>query len=141
MKLLRRSGVGRIDVAYWKIRPYLPSKLLSKLESLMPFSTPEEKQLKKLRILGEGIGLSSKEVSAAYSPPLNLTHWRSRLTPLSACVMILVIFIGGYLIIAFVALDNPNYWPSTETYRFGSLYGTINPQDFDSDVFTMDVIT
>ena len=92
-------------------------------------------------MLGEEIGLSCKEVSAAYSPPLNLTHWRSRFTPLSACIMILVIFIVGYMIIAFLALDYPNYWPSTETYQFGSLYGTIKPQDFDSEVSTMDVIT
>ena len=123
---MRWSGVGRIEVEYWKIRPYLPSNLKSKLESFMPFRNPEQKQLKKLEMLGEEIGLSCKEVSAAYNPPLDMAHWRSRLTPFTACVMILAVFIVTFLIFTFA---NNHYPPST--YEFGTRYGTLKPQDFN----------
>ena len=97
----------------------------------MPFRNPEEKQLKKLEKLGEEIGLSSKEVLAAYNPPLNLTHWRSRLTPFTACVMILAVVIVTFLIFALPSTYNP---PST--YEFGTRYGTLKPQDFNQSEYS-----
>ena len=139
---MRWSGEGWMEVAYWKLRYFLPSNLRSRLESWILLRPPEEKQLRKIEMLGESIGLSRSEVSATYNPPLNMAHWRSRFTPFSACVMILVIMVVGYMIIAFVALGNPNYLPPTDsTYRFGSLYGTIKPQDFSPTVPSKKVMT
>ena len=88
----------------------------------------EEKQLKKLEVLGKEIGLSGKEVSAAYNPPLDMALWRSRLTPFTACVMILAVIIVSFLLFALPAIYNP---PSTSTYAWGSRYGTVKPQDFN----------
>jgi hypothetical protein len=131
-----------IEVAYWRVQCYLPSNIRSKIESLILRRPSEERQLRKLDMLGKNIGLSRSEVLATYNPPLNMSHWRSRFTPFSACVMILVIMVVGYMIIAFVALSNPNYFPPpNSTYRFGSLYGTIKPQDFGSAGSSKRVVT
>lgn len=126
---MRWSGVRQIGIAYWKIRPFLPSNLRTQLESLVQYRTPPEKQLKKLEMLGESIGLNRKEVVAAYTTPTNLTQWSARrLTPFSACVMILVILVVSFLILAL-----PSIYAPPSTYAWGTRYGSIKPQDFRSD--------
>ncbi|MFW9973832.1 MAG: hypothetical protein ACFFDQ_01015 [Candidatus Thorarchaeota archaeon] len=121
-----------MEVAFWKLRSYVPFNLKSRFDSLILLKTPNEKQVEKMVSLGESIGLSSQEVLATYNPPQNLAHWRSRLTPLTTFVMVLGIIIVGFLIFALSNPSIPINSPPTSTYVFGSRYGTIRPDDFRS---------
>jgi hypothetical protein len=116
-----------VEGVYWRFRSYLPFSLRTKFDSLILLRTPEEKQLGKIESLGKDIGLSSNEISAAYNPPLNLAHWRSRMTPFTICIMILGIVFVSFLILV---LSSPSY--PNPTYEFGTRYGTIRPDCFKS---------
>jgi len=96
------------------------------LDGLILRTSADKNQLKKLELLGEKIGLNEKEVVAAYNPPFNMTHWRSRLTLFTTCVLILAVFVVSFLLFTLGTINNP---PST--YAWGTRYGTIKPQDFN----------
>jgi hypothetical protein len=128
MKLLSLQTVkstGFFQSAYWKVQLYLPSSLRPSFDNLALNTEIEGGQIEQLEMLGEEIGLNRKEVYAAYTPPLNVEHWRSRMTPFTACVMILIILIVSLLI---ASVPSPYYPPST--YPTGARYGSIKPLDF-----------
>ena len=125
-------SAGPIQSGYWKIHPYLPSSLRTNLDGFLFMRSIDDKHLEKLEILGKSIGLKKNEVSAAFNPPLNMTHWRSRLTPFSTCVMLLAIALVSFLILILASPNNPVYGPPTSTYVFGTRYGTIRPDCFPS---------
>ena len=129
MKILNLDTIrsaGFFQSAYWMIRSYLPSALRTRFDKPVLHTEIEENQIERLEMLGEKIGLNRKEVHAAYSPPLNTTHWRSRVTPFTACVMILVILIVSFVI----AMNTSPHFPPSTTYPTGTRYGSIKPQDF-----------
>lgn len=93
----------------------------------MQYRAPTAKQLKRIEILGERIGLNRDEVYAAYDNPTNLTQWSERrLTPFSACIIIIIIIIAGLVILVLTG----NYPEPYQVYSAGPRYGSIKPQDF-----------
>jgi hypothetical protein len=94
----------------------------------MQYRAPSEKQLEKIEMLGERMGLTRNEVYAAYNPPINPANGRSRLTPLWTCITILII-----IIVVIVIIIVGNYLNPPSVYGFGPRYGSIKPQDFISE--------
>ena len=95
---------------------------------MMQYRAPSEKQIEKIEMLGERMGLTRDEVYAAYNPPVNLAGGRSRLTPLSACITFLII-----IIVVIVIIIVGNYLNPPTVYGYGTRYGSIKPQDFISE--------
>ena len=99
-------------------------------DGFAPIQYPTRKQLAEIEALGESIGLDKKEVYAAAGGPIGDAHLTKRqISPLSACIIILIILISGFVILVLAG-----YYPESPfVYGAGTRYGSIKPQDFISD--------
>ena len=100
------------------------------VDRFTPIQSPTRKQLAEIESLGESIGLDKQEVYAAARSPIGDAQLtRRQITPLSACIIILIIIISGFAILVLTG-----YYPEPPfVYGAGTRYGSIKPQDFISD--------
>lgn len=130
MKELRWSGRGTVGYAYLKFRDFLPTTMKMVADEFIRIRFPTRKQLAEIEALGKCIGLDGKEIYAATGFPINNEYLQKRrLTPLSVCIMVLVIIIIGFVILVLTG-----YFPRPpEVYGAGTRYGSIKPKDFIVD--------
>ncbi|MFW9844234.1 MAG: hypothetical protein ACFFEV_06650, partial [Candidatus Thorarchaeota archaeon] len=97
--------------------------------------SPTRKQLSKIAMLGESIGLERNEIIAAVDAPLSSQSMSGpgRLGIFIRLILLTIIVVVTILIVWTVV--DPFSSPIS-TYTPGTDYGTIRPQDFEMQVVT-----
>ncbi|MFW9844235.1 MAG: hypothetical protein ACFFEV_06655 [Candidatus Thorarchaeota archaeon] len=113
------------------MRPYLPRSLVSYIERVFGKSSPTRTQMNEITRLGRSIGLERNEIIAAVDAPLSSQGVPSegRASILIPIVLVSILVVVSALLI-WAAVD-PDSFPF-HLYVPGTLYGTIQPQDFSS---------
>lgn len=113
------------------LRPYLPKQMFSYFKRTVQRPSPTTKQLSELTKLGESIGLARNEVIAAIDAPLaEQGPSGSGRKPMVITFILVAIAIAVWSLFIWYVVS-PETFP-IPTYRYGTLYGTIRPQDFSS---------
>lgn len=113
------------------LRPYLPKQMFSYFKRTVQRPSPTTKQLSELTKLGESIGLARNEVIAAIDAPLaDQGPSSSGRKPMMITFILVAIAIAVWSLFIWYIVS-PETFP-IPTYRYGTLYGTIRPQDFSS---------
>ena len=113
------------------MKPYLPRSVFAQLEPITRKPSPTKVQLEKISRLGESIGLHRKEIVAAIDAPLanqGITS-KERLSLFISLIVVSVVVVISVLLL-WLAVDPESFPIPTPTYIPGSLYGSIQPQDF-----------
>ncbi|NHI89598.1 MAG: hypothetical protein EAX87_08750 [Candidatus Thorarchaeota archaeon] len=113
------------------LRPYLPKQMFSYFKRTVQRPSPTPKQLGELTKLGESIGLARNEVIAAIDAPLaEQGSSGSGRKPMMITLILVATAIAVWSLFIWYVVS-PETFP-IPTYRYGTLYGTIKPQDFSS---------
>jgi hypothetical protein len=113
------------------LRPYLPKRMFSYLKQTIQKPNPTTKQLSELTRLGELVGLERNEIIAAIDAPLaDQRSSGSGRQPMMITILLVTIAVAVWSLFIWYVVS-PETFP-IHTYRYGTLYGTIKPQDFRS---------
>jgi hypothetical protein len=113
------------------LRPYMPKQMFSYFKRTIQKPSPTPKQLGELTKLGESIGLERNEVIAAIDAPLaDQGPSGGGRHPMMITFILVAIAIAVWSLFIWYVVS-PETFP-IPTYRYGTLYGTIRPQDFSS---------
>jgi len=113
------------------VKAYLPRKIFSQIERVFGKPNPTREQLREITQLGESVGLKKNEIIAAIDAPLanqGITS-KERLSLFISLIAVSVVFVISVLL-QWLAVDSESVPIPTPTYIPGSLYGSIQPQDF-----------
>jgi hypothetical protein len=120
------------------MKPYLPRRIFSQIDSFNSKPRITRKQLSEVTRLGKTIGLEKNEIIAAIDAPLlnqGITT-KERLLLFISLIVVSVIVVVSILLV-WLVVDPESYPIPTPTYIPGSLYGSIQPQDFSNQYLTM----
>ena len=112
-----------------RMKKYLPSSLFTVIRRLTYGEGPTNSQLKKIKLLGEDIGLSEKEIIASLdrpSGPIGVGGRQKTAIYFTMLVALVVVVIGSLFIWAVLDPETAPF----KTYTPGTFYGTIRPKDF-----------
>ena len=117
------------------VKPYLPKSIVSRIERVFGKPSPTREQLSQITRLGESVGLERNEILAAVDAPLASQGvlGEGRASILIPMILISILVVVSALLL-WAAVD-PDSFPF-HLYTPGTLYGTIQPQDFSSQVVT-----
>ncbi|TFH06151.1 MAG: hypothetical protein E4H14_11395 [Candidatus Thorarchaeota archaeon] len=117
------------------MKPYLPRSVFSQIERVFRKPSPTREQLSKIARLGENVGLQRNEIVAAIDAPLpnQGIPGEGRTSIFIPLILVSILVVVSFLLIW--AIVDPRSFP-IHTYTPGTFYGTIRPQDFESEYYS-----